>query len=493
MEFKSRTGHPAKARSHCIVVGVHNRKSLSDTATLLDKASKGQISSIVKKGDISGKIGSSLLLHDVKGISADRVLLLGCGDKTARNPKDFQSLIDAAVGAVKNTSARNAIFCLLEFAVKDKSIHWQARQLAERTNHLSYTFDDMRGKKPPKTNSLARIELQTANKTEQKSVNKALTEAAAISLGVTVARNLGDTPSNICTPGYMARAARKLGRSEATVTTTILEEKDMKRLGMGALLSVGKGSAEASKLIVMNYKGAARSEQPYVIVGKGISFDSGGISLKPGAGMGDMIYDMCGAASILGTMTAVAELQLPINVVGVIAAAENMPSSTASKPGDIVKTMSGQTVEILNTDAEGRLVLCDALTYVGKFKPKTVIDVATLTGAISIALGKHPTGMFVNNDKLAADLEKAAQSSSDYIWRLPIWEDYQDQLKSRFADMSNIGGREAGSITAACFLHRFTRKYSWAHLDIAATGFNNAKGATGRPVPLLTQYLIDRC
>jgi leucyl aminopeptidase len=274
----------------------------------------------------------------------------------------------------------------------------------------------------------------------------------------------------------------------------VLGEKEMKKLGMGALLSVGKGSDEPSKLIIMQYKGAAKSEQPYVIVGKGISFDSGGISLKPGAGMGDMIYDMCGAASILGTMKVVAELKLPINVVGVVAAAENMPSGRASKPGDIVKTMSGQTVEILNTDAEGRLVLCDALTYIGKFKPQTVIDVATLTGAISIALGKFPSGMFVNDDQLAADLEKAAETSSDRIWRLPIWEDYQEQLKSRFADMTNVGGREAGSITAACFLHRFARDYRWAHLDIAATGFNSTpKGATGRPVPLLSQYLLDRC
>ena len=268
----------------------------------------------------------------------------------------------------------------------------------------------------------------------------------------------------------------------------------MKRLGMGALLSVGNGSKEPSKLIVMNYKGAARSEQPYVIVGKGISFDSGGISLKPGAGMGDMIYDMCGAASILGTMSAVVQLNLPINVIGVITAAENMPSGEATRPGDIVKTMSGQTVEILNTDAEGRLVLCDALTYISKFKPQTVIDVATLTGAIAIALGKHPTGMFANDDDLANDLQQASDSSADRVWRLPIWDDYQVQLTSQFADVANIGGRDDGSITAACFLSRFTKEYRWAHLDIAATGFNAPpKAATGRPVPLLTQYLIDRC
>jgi leucyl aminopeptidase len=494
MEFKSRTGHPAKISSQCIVVGVYAKKHLSDSAKLLDKASKGYISNIVKKGDISGGSGTSLMLHDVPGISAKRVLLLGCGKQGALELKDFQAMANTSVNALKSTSAKDALYCLLEIDIKGVDTHRKVRLLAERTDHSLYRFDDMRGKKPEDKTLLNRVELLAANKTESKIINAALSEAVAINHGVTLARNLGDTPSNICTPTYMANQARKLSRDFKSVATTVLGENEMKRLGMGAFLSVGKGSDEPSKLIVMQYKGAARTEKPYVIVGKGISFDSGGISLKPGAGMGDMIYDMCGAASILGTMRVVAELKLPINVVGVIAAAENMPSGRASKPGDIVKTMSGQTVEILNTDAEGRLVLCDALTYIGKFKPQTVIDVATLTGAISIALGKHPSGMFVNDDGLAADLEKAAETSSDRIWRLPIWEDYQEQLKSRFADMTNVGGREAGSITAACFLHRFAREYRWAHLDIAATGFNSApKGATGRPVPLLSQYLLDRC
>ncbi len=494
MEFKSKTGHPAKVSSQCIVVGVYAKKQLSDSAKLLDKASKGYISKIVKSGDVSGNTGTSLLLHEVPGIAAKRVLLIGCGKQGALELKDFKTIASTTVNAIKATSAKDALYCLLEIDIKGINTHRKVRLLAENTGHGLYRFDEMRGKKPEDKTVLNRVDLLAGNKTELKAVNAALSESMAINQGVTLARNLGDMPSNICTPTYMANQARKLSRQRKSVTTTVLDEKDMKRLGMGALLSVGKGSDEPSKLIVMNYRGAARSEQPYVIVGKGISFDSGGISLKPGAGMGDMIYDMCGAASILGTMSVVAELKLPINVIGVIAAAENMPSGRASKPGDIVKTMSGQTVEILNTDAEGRLVLCDALTYIGKFKPKTVIDVATLTGAIAIALGKHPSGMFVNDDKLAADLEKAAEASADRIWRLPIWEDYQEQLKSRFADMTNVGGREAGSITAACFLHRFARDYRWAHLDIAATGFNSSpKGATGRPVPLLSQYLLDRC
>jgi leucyl aminopeptidase len=494
MEFKSRTGQPAKAKTQCLVAGVYDKKVLSDTAKTLDKASKDYISRIIKKGDMSGKVGTGLLLHEVPGIAADRLLLVGLGAKTGLDVSQYQNLIKSTITKLKSTNARNALLCLADAEIKGKDIRWKARQAAELFAHAMYSFTEMKGKKSATKPTLNRMEMHAANRSEQNAINKALLQASAIAKGVTVARDLGNTPSNVCTPAYMAKESRKLARDNKTVTTTVLEEKDMKRLGMGALLSVGKGSVEPSKLIVMNYKGAPRSKQPYVIVGKGISFDSGGISLKPGAGMGDMIYDMCGAASILGTMSAVAELNLPINVIGVITSAENMPSGNASKPGDIVKTMSGQTVEILNTDAEGRLVLCDALTYIGKFKPQTVIDVATLTGAIAIALGKHPTGVFANDDKLVNDLQSAADTSGDRIWRLPIWEDYQAQLKSQFADMANIGGREAGSITAACFLARFTKDYRWAHLDIAATGFSSApKGATGRPVPLLTQYLIDQC
>jgi leucyl aminopeptidase len=494
MDFKCRTGQPARARTQCLVAGIFDKKVLSDTAQALDKASKGYVSRVIKKGDITGKVGSGLLLHEIPGIAADRLLLVGLGGKSGLDASQYQNLVKATITKLKTTNARDALLCFSDANVKGKDAHWKARQAAELFAHAMYSFTRMKGKPPAKKTGLNQVDMHATSRSEQNTISKALVQASAIAAGVTVARDLGNTPSNICTPAYMARASRKLARENKTVTTTVLEERDMKKLGMGAFLSVGQGSVEPSKLIVMNYKGAPRSEPPYVIVGKGISFDSGGISLKPGAGMGDMIYDMCGAASILGTMTAVVELGLPINVIGVISAAENMPSGNASKPGDIVKTMSGQTVEILNTDAEGRLVLCDTLTYIGKFKPRTVIDVATLTGAISIALGKHPTGMFANDDDLANDLQKAADGSADRIWRLPIWEDYQAQLKSQFADMANVGGREAGSITAACFLARFTKKYRWAHLDIASTGFSNApKGATGRPVPLLTQYLINQC
>jgi leucyl aminopeptidase len=309
-----------------------------------------------------------------------------------------------------------------------------------------------------------------------------------------VARELGDLPGNICTPTFLANEARKLARTHKTLTAKILSEKQMADLGMGSLLSVSAGSKEPAQLIIMEYKGAAKSQRPHVLVGKGITFDTGGISLKPGGGMDEMKFDMCGAASVFGTMNAIVELEPKINVVAIVAAAENMPSSTATKPGDIVTSMSGKTIEVLNTDAEGRLVLCDALSYAERYKPQSVVDIATLTGACVIALGGHATGLFSNNQQLTEDLLAAGSTSGDRAWQMPLWDDYKKQLKSNFADLANIGGREAGSITAACFLSYFTESYPWAHLDIAGTAWLSgaSKGATGRPVPLLTQYLLTQ-
>jgi leucyl aminopeptidase len=309
------------------------------------------------------------------------------------------------------------------------------------------------------------------------------------------AKELGNLPGNICTPSYLAKQAKTLGRSNSKLSVSILEEKKMRELGMGSLLSVTAGTDQPAKLIVMNYKGGAKKDQPHVLVGKGITFDSGGISLKPGAKMDEMKFDMCGAASVFGTMTAITQLQLPINVVAIVAAAENMPNGNATKPGDVVTSMSGQTIEVLNTDAEGRLVLCDALTYAERFKPKSVIDIATLTGACVVALGKHATGLYSNQDDFAAELLDAGKQIGDRAWQMPLWNDYQPQLNSNFADIANIGGPEAGSVTAACFLSRFAKKFRWAHLDIAGTAWLSGanKGATGRPVGLLTQYLINQC
>jgi len=317
----------------------------------------------------------------------------------------------------------------------------------------------------------------------------------AIASGMNFAKELGNLPGNICTPTYLAEKAKSLKKGNRNLYVSVIEESQMKKLGMGALLSVSNGSVEPAKLVAMEYKGGEQNERPIVLVGKGITFDTGGISIKPGASMDEMKFDMCGAASVLGTIKACCDLELPINVVGVIACAENMPGGKATKPGDVVTTMSGQTVEILNTDAEGRLVLCDALTYIEKFKPEIVIDIATLTGACVVALGHVPSGLMSNDDELANDLIEAGNLSGDRAWQLPLWDEYQSELNSNFADIANIGGRWGGTITAACFLSRFTKKYRWAHLDIAGVAWHShgkQKGATGRPVPLLTEYLLHQ-
>ncbi len=495
MEYGTRAGNPSKTRTQCIVVGVYEDNQLSPTAKLLDKASKGHIRKVLRRSDIQGKPSQTLLLHDVPNVNSPRVLLVGLGNAETIDAHRFASVTMAAITRIKKTSAKNTLCCLLDAEVNEKDLAWKTACMVERFDAGLYSYTEMKGKPPESPPTIESIDFQLADKADRDEVSASIAQAKALTLGIAAAKDVANTPANICTPTYLATEASQLEKDYTSITTTILEEKDMEKLGMGAFLSVTRGSDEPAKLIVIQHKGAKPRDKPHVIVGKGVTFDSGGISLKPGATMYEMIYDMCGAASVLGTMKAIAEQQLPMNVVGVIAAAENMPSGKASRPGDIVKTMSGQTIEILNTDAEGRLLLCDALTYVEKFNPVTVIDIATLTGACLIALGTHATGLFSNADEVADNLIEAGNNTLDRVWRMPIWEEYQTQIKSAFADMQNVGGRDAGSITAACFLARYTKKYRWAHLDIAGTAFKWAgqnKGATGRPVTLLTQYLNDR-
>ena len=346
---------------------------------------------------------------------------------------------------------------------------------------------------PKKAPIITKLVVGHSSDINTRAAQKALNTGSSTGTGINTAKELANLPANICTPRYLAEQARNLAKGNPKLTTQILDEKKMAELGMGALLSVSAGSDEPARLIVMNYKGGNTKQQPYVLVGKGVTFDTGGISLKPGAKMDEMKYDMGGAASVFGTMDAISSMGLPINVVGIVGAVENMPSGGATKPGDVVTSMSGQTIEILNTDAEGRLVLCDALTYAERFKPKAVIDIATLTGACVVALGSHATGLYSNKEELATQLLQAGITSHDRAWHMPLWDDYQKQLATNFADVSNLGGPGGGSITAACFLSRFAKKYKWAHLDVAGTAWNSApKGATGRPVALLTQYLSDR-
>jgi leucyl aminopeptidase len=464
---------------------------LSAAAQLIDKAAKHVLSDLIAQGDISGKASSTLLLHKLSGVAAERVLLVGLGKANEINNKTSLDTLRATFSALNNTPAKDAALYIIDESIGNYA-NWAIKQAVFIAAEQAFRADGLKSK-PSKAASLKNIAFATIEKPVA-AIKQALEQATATVHGIDLAKTLGNLPGNICTPSYLAAKALALSKDHKSIKTTVLEEKDLQKLGMGSFLSVTRGSDQPAKLITLEYFGADKKHKPIVLVGKGITFDSGGISLKPGAEMDEMKYDMCGAASVLGTLQAIAKMGLKINVVGVIPTCENMPSGTATKPGDIVTSMSGQTIEILNTDAEGRLILCDALTYSAKFNPDTVIDIATLTGACVIALGHVASGMFANEDKLAQELLAAGDQSYDRVWQLPLWEDYQPLLESNFADMANIGGRAGGTITAACFLERFTKDYRWAHLDIAGTAWKSGKekGSTGRPVPLLTQYLINR-
>ena len=494
MEFSIKTGSPEKQRSNCIVVGVFENGKLSSAAQALDKAAKHYLSDIIARGDMSGKLATTLLLHKVPNIASERVLLVGLGKSAEFNAKQFLDAVRAALCGVQATGAKDATLYLAELPVAGRDNAWRLTQAVLAAHETSYRSDRMKSKPEKDTKGLQIIHFGLIDSKHASVLKTVLAQAAAIARGMKLTKDLGNLPGNICTPTYLAAQALALAKAHKMIKTTVLEEKDMRKLGMGSLLSVTRGSEQPAKLITLEYHGGNKKQKPVVLVGKGITFDSGGISLKPGAEMDEMKYDMCGAASVLGALQAAAEMGLPLNVVGIIPACENLPSGRATKPGDIVTSMSGQTIEILNTDAEGRLILCDALTYAGKFKPDTVIDIATLTGACVIALGHVASGLLSNQDSLAKELLAAGDQAYDRAWQLPLWDDYQPQLDSNFADMQNIGGRAGGTITAACFLSRFTKDYRWAHLDIAGTAWKSGKekGATGRPVPLLTQYLINR-
>ena len=493
MEFSIKTGSPEKQRSACVVIGVFEPRKLTLPAELLDNAAGNYISDIIRRGDMEGKSGATLLLHNVPGTLCERVLLVGLGKEKEFREKEYRDAIRCAVKTLNETGAFDGTLFLTETTVKKRSVAWRIRQATIVAQETVYRFDDFKSKKDEVRRPLRKLTFAVERRNELAAAEEALTQGLAIAAGMALAKNLGNLPGNVCTPAYLGETAKKIAH-EYGIDCQVLERADMDALGMHSLLSVAKGSHQPPKLIVLQYKGGRSDEKPLVLVVKGITFDSGGISLKPGADMDEMKYDMCGAASVLGTIKAIAQMKLPINLTVIVPASENMPGGAASKPGDIVTSMSGQTIEILNTDAEGRLVLCDALTYAERFEPETVIDVATLTGACVVALGHVATGLFANNEGLARELAHAGDEAHDRAWQMPLWDDYQDLLKSPFADMANIGGRYAGSISAACFLSRFSKKFEWAHLDIAGTAWKSGadKGATGRPVPLLTHYLLKR-
>jgi len=495
VEFSTKAVSPERAKTGCLVLGVYKGTgraggAFTDSGQVADRAARGALRRVLAQGDLSGNAGSTLLLRAVQGLAAERVLLVGLGPRGECGETAFREAVRGAAGALRELGATDAVVCLTEPKVAERPLAWKVRQTVLGFRDAFYRFDELKTQKKPPAPALASVTIALSGGALVEA-QRAMEEAVATADGTALARTLGNLPPNLCTPIRLAEEARKLAR-QFKLGLQVLERRDMERLGMGAMLAVTKGSHQPPKLIVLRYAGAAKSRKPIVLVGKGITFDTGGISLKAAAEMDEMKFDMSGAASVLGTVRALAGMKAPVNVIGVVPACENMPGGNATKPGDVVTSLSGQTIEILNTDAEGRLILCDALTYVQRYQPDVVIDIATLTGACVVALGHVATGLFANDQRLADAIREAGDDAWDRVWQLPLWEDYQEQLKSNFSDMANIGGRPAGSVTAACFLSRFAKELRWAHLDIAGTAWKSGreKGSTGRPVPLLVRYAL---
>ena len=493
MEFSIKTGSAEKLRAGCVVAGVFDGGKLSPAGEELDRASGGFLASVLASGDLDGSLGRTLLLHKVKNLAAERVLLVGLGREKELSEGAFRTAALAAAKALRNTGTTEVVTTLADLALKKRDVAWKVEQVVMAFREAGYRFDRMKSKPAAPKKEVKKVTIVLARKGDANEAQAAADRADAIAQGMAFTRDLGNLPGNVCTPTYLAEQAQELARKHG-LKIDVFDQKGIEKLGMGSFLAVAQGSKQPPRFIVLEHRGGKKDEAPVVLVGKGVTFDTGGISIKPAAEMDEMKFDMCGAASVLGTMLAVALMDLPINVVGAIPATENMPGGNAIKPGDIVTTMSGQTVEILNTDAEGRLILCDALTYVERYKPAAVVDIATLTGAMVISLGHVTTGLFANSDPLARELVQAGDDAWDRAWQLPLFDDYQEGLKSNFADFPNIASRAGGAITAACFLSRFTKAYAWAHLDIAGTAWKSGaeKGATGRPVALLSHFLLRR-
>jgi leucyl aminopeptidase len=491
MEFFTTTSKPSRRAADCVIVGVYSRNRLATGADDIDRASRGGLQKLLKSGDIGTEPGACTVLRDLPGVSARRIAVVGLGAVSKLDVRTLRRALAAAMSSLKTSKCRQILSTLNLEDVAGADAYYIARYTAETVGDSLYRFTQMKSGRKAAPMPLKKLGFVVASRSEANRALRGAEHADGILKGKALARDLGNLPPNVCTPSYLARVARDMAKKHAALTARILNEAEMKRLGMHSLLSVTAGTAEPAKLIILQYKGAG-TDAPVVLVGKGVTFDSGGISLKPGPAMDEMKYDMCGAATVLGAMLTAVSLKLPINLNVVVPAVENLPGSNATVPGDIVKSMSGQTIEILNTDAEGRLILCDALTYASRFKPAKIIDVATLTGACVIALGRHHTGVMSNSEALADEIIAAGRAADDRGWPLPLTEDYAEQLRSNFADFANIGGREAGAVTAGCFLGKFTKDMNWAHLDIAGTAWlsGKAKGATGRPVPLLAEILL---
>ena len=493
MEMFATTSAAHRRAGDCIVVGVYANGKTGHGAVDVDEASNGLIGKLIKQGDVSGKPGTSLMLNGVAGVRAKRVLIVGLGKKGKFGIAAFRQAVTTAASQVKDSRIASLVSYLGLEPVKDASPYYLARYTLESIGSALYTFSETKSGRRPKSPALKKVGVAAASRSDANRAERGAIHGHAISQGMALAKDLGNLPPNVCTPAYLARTAQQLGRKHKNVSTRVLNEPEIKRLGMHSFLSVTSGTTLPAKLILMQYKGAGR-DKPIVLVGKGITFDAGGISLKPGPGMDEMKFDMCGAAAVIATLSIAAALKLPVNLTVVVPACENLPSGTATRPGDIVTSMSGKTIEILNTDAEGRLILCDALTYARRYKPDVIIDVATLTGACVVGLGHHRTAIMSHSDKLAAEIADAGIAADDRGWQMPLADEYERQLKSNFADFANVGGRDGGMITAGCFLGKFAEGLNWAHLDIAGTAWRSggAKGSTGRPVPMLSEFVLQK-
>ncbi|MDD5462154.1 MAG: leucyl aminopeptidase [Methylococcales bacterium] len=492
MDYAIETAPLEKLQCDCLIVGVYQDRKLSESAKAINNSTQGLVDKIVNRGDLSGKIGETVLINAIPDSPVERILLVGLGENKPLSSKNFRKALLAAVNSLKKPQIKSTVCCLGECDVIAADWQWKTRQIIEVFNDAAYQFIQLKSNKETESR-LEKLSI-IAPEAELGLAQTGLEQGKAIAEGINLTKLLADLPGNICTPTYLAEQAFELSKKYDKLGVTVLEESDMEKLGMGAFLSVSRGSRQPAKLITLDYQGGEKNGRPIVLIGKGLTFDAGGISLKQAPGMDEMKYDMCGGATVLGTLLAAAQMQLPLNIIGLIPSSENMPDGDANKPGDILTSMSGKTIEVLNTDAEGRLLLCDTLTYAERYNPDVVIDMATLTGACLVALGRVPSGLLGNDDALCNALLAASETANDSLWRLPLWEEYQEQLKSNFADLANVGGKDAGTITAACFLSQFAENYHWAHLDIAGTAWRTGqtKGATGRPVPLLTQYLINR-
>ena len=494
MDFMAIVDAKARAPSGCAAVGIYENGDLGVAARQVDKQLDGLITRLLGSGDFAAKLGDSLMLPLPAGSAASRLLLIGFGARAAFGRKQYRKAILASAQALSKTGASDAVVYLAMEPVPELDIQYRARIVAEVFSSHAYKIPDLKTAPKPKARRLAEVKVATADARAAKTAAEGLRMGAAIGSGLSFARDLANLPPNICTPTYMGTRTLQMAKEFSSIKAKVFDESGIKALKMGAFLAVAQGSQQPPRLIVCEYRGARKDTAPICLIGKGITFDSGGISLKDPPAMDEMKFDMGGGAAVLGTVRAIAELKLPINVVAIVAAAENMPDGKAVKPADIVTTMSGQTVEILNTDAEGRLVLCDAFTFSRRYKPAAVVDVATLTGACIVALGNHISGLMSNTPALAQELESAGIRADDRAWRLPIGEEFVDQLKSNFADIANVGGREGGACTAASFLGKFAKDLNWAHLDVAGTAWLSGaqKGSTGRPLPLLVDFLIHR-